>query len=175
MQQEAERSRLRGLVFETLRNVQAKADAEPKDVPTGNFELLMHQAEGLEKSGMGVMAAELRRQAAALRSGSAPQKRIVNVDWASMVYELAASKDVEQSILRYNRYANPVLFDGSQGGATMARLLLAREFSRRPKNQNSTETLGLVKVTYRGLKEISSTPDVDGNESGTGDRSIFGA
>lgn len=158
MQQEAERSRLRGLVFETLRNVQAKADAEPKDVPTGNYDLLMHQAEGLEQSGMGVMAAELRRQAAALRSGGAPQKRIVNVDWASMVYELAASKDVEQSILRYNRYANPVLFDGSQGGATMARLLLAREFSRRPKNQNSTETLGLVKVTYRGLKEISSTP-----------------
>ncbi|CAI8798524.1 DEAD/DEAH box helicase domain-containing protein [Pseudomonas sp. IT-P44] len=158
MQQEAERSRLRGLVFETLRNAQAKADAEPKDVPTGDFTELMVQAEGLEKLGMGVMAAELRRQANALRSGGSPQKRVASVDWGDMVQELAASKDVEQSILRYNRYANPVLFDGSQGGATMARLLLAREFARRPKNQNSTETLGLVKVTYRGLKEITSTP-----------------
>ncbi len=49
MQQEAERSRLRGLVFETLRNAQAKADAAPKDSPSGNPAELLAQAENLEK------------------------------------------------------------------------------------------------------------------------------
>ena len=47
MQQEAERSRLRGLVFETLRNAQAKADAAP-DSPSGNPAELLAQAENLE-------------------------------------------------------------------------------------------------------------------------------
>ncbi|MBC7185362.1 MAG: hypothetical protein H5U30_17545 [Marinobacter sp.] len=36
MQQEAERSRLRGLVFQILRNKQAKADAGPKNAPTAS-------------------------------------------------------------------------------------------------------------------------------------------
>jgi len=49
MQQEAERSWLRGLVFETLRNAQAKADAAPKDSPSGNPAELLAQAENLEK------------------------------------------------------------------------------------------------------------------------------
>src|SRR5690606_34225436 len=52
------------------------------------------------------------------------------------------------------------LFDGSQGGTTMARLLLAREFARRPKSQNSTETLGLVRVSYKGLETINSCPSL---------------
>ena len=75
-----------------------------------------------------------------------------------MVHELSATKDIEQSILDYNKYANPVLFDGSQGSGTMARLLLAREFARRPKNQNSTETLGLIRVGYKGLDQIAKLP-----------------
>lgn len=75
-----------------------------------------------------------------------------------MAQTLSSTKDIDQFILRYNRYANPALFDGSEGGLTMARLLLAREFSRRPKNQNSTETLGLIKVGYQGLEKVTTTP-----------------
>ncbi|HEJ1890211.1 DEAD/DEAH box helicase [Pseudomonas aeruginosa] len=160
MQQEAERSRLRGLVFETLRNAQAKIDSQPQDVPTGDYDALIIQAANLEKLGMASMASDLRTQAEAMRSGSLAQDRVATVDWEQMVRELAATKDIEQSILEYNRYANPALFDGSQGGTTMARLLLAREFARRPKSQNSTETLGLVRVSYKGLETINSCPSL---------------
>jgi hypothetical protein len=38
-------------------------------------------------------------------------------------------------------------------------MLLTREFSRRPKNANSLETLGLVKVNYQGLKDLSDLPN----------------
>ena len=41
----------------------------------------------------------------------------------------------------------------------MASLLMAREYARRPKNQNSTETLGLIKVSYKGLENIQSSPE----------------
>lgn len=158
MQQEAERSRLRGLVFETLRNAQAKADAAPKDSPSGNPAELLAQAENLEKIGMAGMAAELRKQAELLQSGAAPANQAETIPWPQMADTIAAARDIDQFILRYNRYANPALFDGSEGGLTMARLLLAREFSRRPKSQNSTETLGLIKVGYQGLEKVTTTP-----------------
>ena len=158
MQQEAERSRLRGLVFETLRNAQAKADAAPKDTPSGNPAELLAQAENLEKMGMAGMAAELRRQAELLQCGAAPANHAETIPWSQMADTIAAARDIDQFILRYNRYANPALFDGYEGGLTMARLLLAREFSRRPKNQNSTETLGLIKVGYQGLEKVMTTP-----------------
>lgn len=158
MQQEAERSRLRGLVFETLRNAQAKAEAAPRDIPNGSPAELLTLAENLEKQGLAGMAAELRKQAELLQSGAAPTNQAETIPWPQMADTIAAARDIDKFILRYNRYANPALFDGSEGGLTMARLLLAREFSRRPKNQNSTETLGLIKVGYQGLEKVTTTP-----------------
>lgn len=158
MQQEAERSRLRGLVFETLRNAQAKADAAPRDIPNGSPAELLTLAENLEKQGLAGMAADLRKQAELLQSGAAPTNQAKTIPWSQMAETIAAAKDIDKFILRYNRYANPALFDGSEGGLTMARLLLAREFSRRPKNQNSTETLGLIKVGYQELEKVTTTP-----------------
>ncbi len=163
MQQEAERSRLRGLVFETLRNAQAKADAAPKDTPCGNPAELLAQAENLEKIGMAGMAAELRKQAEFLQNGAEPANQAESIPWPQMAETIAEARDIEKFILRYNRYANPALFDGNEGGLTMARLLLAREFSRRPKNQNSTETLGLIKVGYQGLEKVTATPPLWGD------------
>ena len=159
MQQEAERSRLRGLVFETLRNAQAKFDAAPQDVPTGNYNDLIKQAKKLEQMGMAGVAAGIRVTAEKLRVGVNVSSKTAVLDWDGMVQELASAKDIDGSILDYNKYANPMLFDGHKAASTMARLLLAREFARRPKNQNSTETLGLVKVSYAGLEKIQTAPN----------------
>lgn len=158
MQQEAERSRLRGLVFEALRNAQAKADSAPKDTPSVTPAELLAQAESLEKIGMAGMAADLRNRAEQLQSGAAPAHQAEIIPWPQMVNIIAAARDIDQFILRYNRYVNPALFDRGESGLTMARLLLAREFSRRPKKQNSTETLGLIKVGYQGLEKVTTTP-----------------
>ncbi len=157
MQQEAERSRLRGLVFDVLRNAQIRIDAEVVDIPTASYEELLKQAETLQSMGMITMAAQLRDQAEAAKEGS-ELRAIAEVKWQDLVSELASAKDISQSILDYNKYANPELFSGNSAGVTVARLLLAREFSRRPKNQNSTETLALIKVNYSGLDKIITAP-----------------
>jgi len=154
MQQEAERSRLRGLVVEALRNAQAKQDNEQPPEPPG-YQQLLDAANLLEKLNQYDEAKKIRLQAKLLIPPSTPPAQI---SWQDMAQTLSSTKDVEQFILRYNRYANPALFDGTEGGLTMARLLLAREFSRRPKNQNSTETLGLIKVGYQGLEKVTTTP-----------------
>lgn len=158
MQHEAERSRLRGLVFETLRSAQAKLDSEVSAIPQGSYEELMQFAALAEKRGYSSDAAKFRADAEKIKAGETNFTKPAVISWNDMVQELAGTKDIAQSILDYNRYANPVLFDGSQAGITMARLLLAREYSRRPKNQNSTETLALVKVGYMGLESITETP-----------------
>lgn len=157
MQQEAERSRLRGLVFEVLRNAQAKLDATPRDVPTVSYEELIEQANRLQSIGMKDLAAQMFRTAEETKSGVSTSGTS-ETSWPNMVNELATSKDIAQSIRDYNKYANPELFDGHESAVPMARLMLAREYSRRPKNQNSTETLGLVRVGYRGLDNVSAAP-----------------
>lgn len=154
MQQEAERSRLRGLVFETLRNAQAKQDDVQPVHPAG-YQQLLDAANLLEKLNQYDEAKKIRLQAESLIPPPTPP---LQISWQAMAQTLATCRDIDQFILRYNRYANPALFDGSEGGLTMARLLLAREFSRRPKNQNSTETLGLIKVGYQGLEKVTTTP-----------------
>ncbi|MBY0238532.1 MAG: DEAD/DEAH box helicase [Burkholderiaceae bacterium] len=157
MQHEAERSKLRGLVFEILRNEQAVHDLRPKDVPSASYEELMKTADDLTKMGMRAAADDLRRTAEEARSGISSQQ-VPAMPWQTLVERLSAQTELRESILNYNRYANPSLFAGAGGEHTMARLLLAREFARRPKNQNSTETLGLVKVGYQGLERLTSAP-----------------
>ncbi|WP_230460137.1 DEAD/DEAH box helicase, partial [Sansalvadorimonas verongulae] len=152
MQQEAERSKLRGLVFTVLRNAQIKADAEPSSQP----QMTRAQWEAIAKQSN--LPVEVLMQAAQGAETTAAETAIAEVSWTDLTTELASFRDVDQYILDYNRYANPVLFGGHEAGLSMARLLLAREFSRRPKNQNSSETLALVKVGYQGLDRVKQSP-----------------
>ena len=158
MQQEAERSRLRGLVFQTLRNAQAKIDVSTSSSPIGSYDELISNAESLEKIGYLAEAQKLRSHAEVIKSGASISDR-AEISWSEMIDDLSATKDISQSILDYNKYANPELFSGNEAGMSMARLLLAREYARRPKNQNSTETLALVRVGYKGLGGITEVPN----------------
>lgn len=156
MQQEAERSRLRGMVFQVLRNLQTSKIHNTNDGQRLNSEDLVKQAEQillLGRDDLKHIAQTLLIQAEALR------KTQFVMQWSEMVDELAKSNDFKYSILDYNKYANPQFFGGDAGSKTLARLLLMREFSRRPKNQNSSETLALVKVGYRGLDSIKAVPE----------------
>ena len=155
MQQEAERSRLRGLVFEVVRNEQARFAARLAQSEKSPEELEA-LAKSLREVGMSEQALMLEQQAAALRGGVAASLR-KEVPWRTLAEQLAGSSDLT-SITEYNRHANPLLFNGNAGSIVMAELLLAREFYRRPKNQNSSETLGLLRVGYQGLSEIQTTP-----------------
>ncbi|WP_020655807.1 DEAD/DEAH box helicase [Massilia niastensis] len=176
MQQEAERSKLRGLVFEILRNEQAAHDASPKDVPTASYEELIASARNLEAMGMASTAAGLRKQAEEMRSGAAVVAAVTAMPWQTLVERLSAQSEIKESILNYNRYANPALFTAGGGEYTIARLLLAREYARRPKNQNSTETLGLVKVGYQGLEQKTNAPPhwLETRAAWTGEAGEFG-
>ena len=156
MQQEAERSRLRGLVFEILRNRQAAGNINVAGLSQEDEEQLEY-ARKFESVGLNDEAKKIRDKIQKkLEEATNPKQMWVG--WRELIDELAATNDIRHSILDYNRYANPEFFDGSNNSLTLAGLLLLREFARRPKNQNSTETLALVQVGYQGLDQVKTLP-----------------
>ena len=56
MQQEAERSKLRGLIFSNLKNAQISANKAPQNAPTADYDQLMANAAEMEELGMHAVA-----------------------------------------------------------------------------------------------------------------------
>ena len=76
-----------------------------------------------------------------------------------MIEKLTALSDFNFSILNAMKYYSPEVFgDQTEGPHRLISMLLLSEFSRRPRNRNSTETLGLIKVGYSGLEKVTSVP-----------------
>jgi len=164
MQQEAERSRLRGLLFEILQNKQL--EAVNKETPRISSEEIAEEIERKRgyieylKSRGDLKAAEKEESELVELEGCSPEKNIhVSLTWPEMVDLLSEKADIKYSILKYNKYANPELFDDSLGAKTLAKMLLIREFARRPKRQNNLETQGIVKLGYIGLESITALPE----------------
>lgn len=77
------------------------------------------------------------------------------IGWDELVMRLQNSSDIRMHMLDYYNDINPELFDDA---AVLTKILLVREFNRRPKRANSLETLGLVAVYYQGLDKITEAP-----------------
>lgn len=158
MQQEAERSRLRGLVFEILREIQ---QSQPQhDIPDegASPEELKEMISKLKAMGLDGNAQDLEKKLAILE-GNNERVDLCELSWSGLVGKLVEKQDIQNSILLYNKYANPEIFDSTSGPRKLAEILLIREFMRRPKRQNSLETQGLIKVGYKGLDRVNSIPE----------------
>lgn len=79
-----------------------------------------------------------------------------NVNWKEMIGQLVTQKDIRFMFEYYHTIAGNVI----QDIRTMINILLIREYSRRPKRVNSTETLGLVSLRYEKIDHILSAPTV---------------
>ncbi|WP_064604419.1 DEAD/DEAH box helicase [Photobacterium sp. J15] len=160
MQQEAERSKLRGSVVEVLREKQLdQPESEDKPVEGTSPAELIAQAQTLRGMGMSDMADELEAKARALESG-VPTLKLASVSWEDMVRELSKKSDFKGSMFLYNQYLSPEVFQKFDGSDKLADMLLFREFARRPKRQNNSETQGLVKISYSGLERIKHCPEL---------------
>ena len=149
LQQESERNRIRGLVYhQSILQGQQQANAEA--------DALKHEIKTLD---------DIREKPPAL------------VDLLKLKYEqlerllqpkpigfeeLARSltnqgKDFELMLRQYRRYSAET-FGSTSGPMQLAQMFLVREFGRRPKRQNSLETMGLVAVQYPALSIVGAAP-----------------
>ena len=143
MQQEAERSRLRGMVVGELSQKHAGAKPEWQKMEE------QLQQQGLSAELIAPVVASIKAQA----SGNTTKAEL---SWSELAEELSRKSDLSGPMLLQNRNQKLEVFDKNTGPRALAEMLLFREFMRRPKRQNSLETQGLVVVGYEGLESVST-------------------
>lgn len=172
MQQEAERSRLRGALVEVLSTHQRtiatvqkpKADVNIDDLKA-KYEAASKESQEYTEWGLPIEAEEANKRATRLKKildelmgGASIDVELASLSWTDSVSELKEKSDFNGSMLIYNKEYKPEIFEDNAGPTKLADMLLFREFMRRPKRQNSLETQGLVKVSYQGLDKVTHTP-----------------
>jgi len=158
IQQDSERDSIRGLMYGTVaRNVSSIDEAELAEKQNKLVEY-RRKIKSLIKSGMDDIAKDIEKLETTLQQELLGLGKVKAVSWIDAVNILQASQDISRWIFDYYHDLNPQLFPDSGGARVLTEMLLLREFSRRPKRQNSMETLGLVSVQYPVLNEINKTP-----------------
>lgn len=158
IQQDSERDSIRGLIYGTAaHNLSNIGDDELKKKED---DLARHQknASKLREDGLDDIAQDIDVLANNLIKELQGLGEITAVSWNDAISILHASSDVSRWMFDYYKNLNPQLFPDAGGARVLTEMLLLREFSRRPKRQNSLETLGLVSVQYPLLKQIKSAP-----------------
>lgn len=146
LQQDAERNALRSAVYRKLVSGGASAAEERKQLQNtiDQFRVLL-PPEGSPLRPL--ILSQIQEKEAQLQSLQAG-KAVAHDDMVAWLATQAA--DISRWIHGY--YAeSDVIFKGSKGAEILARMLLCREFGRRPKYPNNLETMGLVCIQYPKL------------------------
>jgi hypothetical protein len=155
LQQESERSRVRGLVYhlalrEGVRQAGGQA-AKLREEREALLPLLQNDAARAYASG------RLKQVEAELETLTKP-KPILFGELASLLAD--SGTDFQRMWQHYRDDISITEFGGNLGPLTLATLFLVREFGRRPKRLNNLESMGLVSVQYPGLDSVKY-PDFD--------------
>ncbi|MBR8842152.1 DEAD/DEAH box helicase [Pseudoalteromonas sp. JC3] len=162
MQQEAEKNKLRGLVFRILLDQQKKADFQSGAVDIEKINKLRTEIGQLEavvdRAGIISSMLEDKKNELSKLEVNAEETKFTSISWSEMINSLIDKEDINQHILSYNKYANQEVFGSETGKIKVADMLLTREFIRRPKIYHNLETQGLVKVDYPNIASITEVP-----------------
>lgn len=146
LQQDSERNRIRGLIYQRLLQAQPIDGLSAEDLEDLQDLQTATQLSRIEQKHLQSL---LDRQAEAAKGAE--------ISWTDIANHLAGTPELQMGMLDYYNNLAPNTF-GKQDSIALANMLLAREFYRRPKRANSLETLGLVQVCYPKLACITSKP-----------------
>lgn len=151
LQQESERNRVRGLVYHiTLQHGRGAATAE--------IERITNELRPLEDAFKATQHAALAPLIEAKRKEIARLSSPVAMGFHDLAQKLTGQgSDFDRIFALYRRLAPGVFQDGA-GAGELARMLLVREFGRRPKRLNNLESMGLVAVRYPALDHVTTVP-----------------
>lgn len=156
LQQESERSRIRGLVYHlTLQRGISKSTAEADE--------LLQEIHELEEDRKHVRP---ERQASLSERIDNKRKKLSEltepkpIPFNELAHELSQQgTDFTRMLEHYRDDISRTTFGTETGVLTLAKLFLIREFGRRPKRLNNLETMGLVAVHYPALAKITKAPE----------------
>ena len=144
LQQEAERNRVRSILYHAL-----AAERRTPDTTEAEAEVEALKALGPDKLRTPALRELLQRSEAKLAELRATSG-LGRLSWTEAIDRLKG----DASLHRMRQYFRETTYLGGDLDA-FARFCLYREFFRRPKRMNSAETMGLICLTYPALKSKS--------------------
>lgn len=148
LQQDAERAFARSFVYHSLLDSTPKADLTESEREELEDLLYLLESKKALKS--------YQQSRLLVLQGKLTQLPVAKLEWKDLVNKLAGASTVQNELLDYYKSISDKFSDGDF--VTLAEMLLLAEFCRRPKRQNSLETMGLVKVDYPALASIRDLP-----------------
>ena len=155
LQQDAERNRVRGLVYHLTLQL-GKGQATQKtcaiegQIQTFKAALTPELPEPARK----VLEDQLEKFRQELHLLLQP----IPIPFNDLAEQLASQgRDFDTMLEHYRRHA-PGTFSEASGPVELARLFLVREFGRRPKRLNNLESMGMVAVRYPALDAVQQVP-----------------
>lgn len=153
LQQDSERNCIRSFVYHMLlqkKNHIKSPEVEELERDCGPLKKLIDLGYEVETNKIRLQEKELKIKE--LRDDP-------SISWQDVVDELSKhEKDVREWMHHYYKDLDRRVFGNRV--SELAKMLLAREFSHRPKRANSLETMGLVTVIYPRLSLIKACPSV---------------
>lgn len=157
LQQDAERTKTRGLIYHHVLKESAPNTDALTDIQTQiqGYEQILATPNMPEVAKTPLVQMIKAAQAkAALASKPSP------VSFATLQAAIAQEgHDFRWMLNTYQGYSQ-ALFGGHEGAFSLAGMFLVRELGRRPKRQNSLETMGMITVIYPQLARINSAPSI---------------
>lgn len=157
LQMDSERNFFRSQVYHTLLAEQQVGDApEVEKAKSSLAEIDKHLSDSkLDAAIRNILEAKRNDDLKVIEAAGARAE----ITWDEMARKLATNcKQLSHWILNHYRELDSAEFEGPRAAHRLADLLLAREFLRRPKRQNSLESLGMVQVFYPGLDRVQKVP-----------------
>lgn len=152
MQQDAERNAVRGAIYRKLISSGSSASPEATQL-IGEISMLeqsLRETRLPEGSILHTLLAQKRTELERRSQGTV-------VSHQDMIQWLSSDHVSDVSRWIYGQYTeNDPQFKVSRGKELIAEILVCREFARRPKRQNSLETMGLVAIDYPRLANIKT-------------------
>jgi len=156
IQQDSERNRLRGLIYELVSRSGRENNADEYETLVKERDEYLRKAEEYKAIGL---SDDFFKLAKIAQDKLEKASKTPILTWKEIISELQANNDISRDMLNYYRGLNPSLFPDDSGANTLAKMLLLREFYTRPKRQNSLESLGLVSIQYIDLETIKKAPN----------------
>jgi hypothetical protein len=147
LQQDSERAMTRSFVYHQLLNSKNQVTLSEEDLE--DIQILR------DKKAKGQLLSRPEQNYLNEKEEVLKERTNTPVNWETMKHALA-SHGIEKELLDYYRSISRVF--GNEDYELLAEMLLLAEFCRRPKRQNSLESMGLVRVNYPALKLVTRVP-----------------
>lgn len=151
LQQDAERNRVRGLVYHlSLQHGRGVAGAQTVAIEN-EIKTLEQIPESARNAALNELI-EIKRKELMRLTRPSP------IAFNDLAQHLAnQGRDFDYMLAHYRRIA-PGSFSDNSGPVELAKMFLVREFGRRPKRLNNLESMGLVAVRYPAIDSILQVP-----------------